>query len=209
MPLIVLEHALAGHIVAQLRAETTPTTHFRTLTCALTQILLAEVTRGLPTCSVTVRTPLEETPAVVLDHVPVLVPVLRAGLGMLDAALGLLPEATVGYLGLERDERTAIASAYYAKLPPVQGKVALILDPMLATGGSAAWAAHQLYAAGAADVRLLCIVAAPEGVARLGESFPQLSIFAVALDRELNALSYILPGLGDFGDRLYGTVPAP
>jgi len=200
MSLIVLEHAMAGHIVAQLRDETTPTSRFRTLTCALTQILLAEATRALPTTTVTVSTPLEDTVGLMLDHSPVLVPVLRAGLGMLDAALALLPEASVGYLGVERDERTAVASAYYAKLPPVSGKVVLILDPMLATGGSAAWAAEQVYAAGAADVRMLC-------VARLAESFPHLRIFAAALDRELNARSYILPGLGDFGDRLYGTVP--
>jgi uracil phosphoribosyltransferase len=145
-------------------------------------------------------------PGSMLDHAPVLVPVLRAGLGMLDAALDLLPDATVGYVGLERDETTAIASSYYCKLPPVGDRVALLLDPMLATGGSAAWAINQLYTAGAAEVRLLCAVAAPEGVARLEESFPKLSIFTAALDRELNARSYILPGLGDFGDRLYGTL---
>jgi uracil phosphoribosyltransferase len=205
MPLHVLEHALGAHILAQLRDETTPPERFRTLTCSLTQLLVTEATRQLPTLAMTIRTPLEETPGQKLEHTPTLVPVLRAGLGMLDAALVLLPEATVGYVGLARDEQTAIATAYYSKLPPLEGRVALLLDPMLATGGSAAWAANHLYMAGAADVRLLCVVAAPEGVARLEESFPRLSIFTAALDRELNDRSYILPGLGDFGDRLYGT----
>jgi uracil phosphoribosyltransferase len=207
MPLTVLEHALGAHILAQLRDETTPPQRFRPLTRCLTQLLVTEATRQLPTRSLTVRTPLEETPGRMLEHTPVLTPVLRAGLGMLDAALDLLPDATVGYVGLERDENTAIATSYYCKLPPLTGRVALLLDPMLATGGSAAWAANQLYEAGAAEVRLLCVVAAPEGVARLAESFPYLGIFTAALDRQLNDRSYILPGLGDFGDRLYGTLP--
>jgi uracil phosphoribosyltransferase len=208
MPLIVLEHALAAHVLAQLRDETTPPERFRPLTRTLTQILVVEATRALPARAVTVRTPLEETPGHLLDHAPVLVPVLRAGLGMLDAALELLPEATIGYVGMERNEATAIASSYYCKLPPLEGKVALLLDPMLATGGSAAWAVNRLYEAGAAAVSLLCAVAAPEGVARLEESFPHLTLYAAALDRGLNHLSYILPGLGDFGDRLYGTFPS-
>jgi len=207
MPLIVLEHDLAAHIVAQLRDETTSPTHFRRLTSALTQILIAEATRSMPTRLQTVKTPLEATSVRVLSHAPVLAPVLRAGLGMLDAAIELLPEASVGYLGLQRDELTAVASPYYAKLPPVSGKLALLLDPMLATGGSAAWAANQLYVAGAAEVRLLCIVAAPNGIQHLAETFPHLTVITAALDRELNDKSYILPGLGDFGDRLYGTFP--
>lgn len=166
---------------------------------------MIEAARNLPTRDVVIRTPLEDTPGVALHGGLVAVPVLRAGLGMLDAVLELLPEATVGYVGLERDETTAIASSYYLKMPPLTGCTALLLDPMLATGGSAAWAIHQLYQAGAASVTLLCVVAAPEGVARLEESFPHVHIVTAALDRELNAKKYILPGLGDFGDRLFGT----
>ncbi|HZO90143.1 MAG TPA: uracil phosphoribosyltransferase [Chthonomonadaceae bacterium] len=205
MPLTVLQHALAAHILAQLRATATPPEHFRALTRALTQILVVEAARDLPTRPITVLTPLEETAACQLDTQVVLVPVLRAGLGMLEAALELLPQAVVGYVGLERDEQTAIASSYYCKLPATEGRTALLLDPMLATGGSAAWAANQLYAAGAARVKLLCVVAAPQGVARLAESFPKLEIIAASLDRDLNDRKFILPGLGDFGDRLYGT----
>lgn len=205
MPLTVLEHALAAHLLAQLRDEQTPPPRFRSLTRALTQLLVAEATRALPTSAITVKTPLEETPGATLANGLVIVPVLRAGLGMLDATLDLLPEAAVGYVGLERDEATAIATSYYCKLPPTEGRTALLLDPMLATGGSAAWAVNQLVSAGAAHVSLLCVVAAPQGVARLAESFPHLHIVTASLDRELNDRKYILPGLGDFGDRLYGT----
>lgn len=205
MPLTVLDHSLAAHILTRLRDSSTPPEEFRPLTRALTHLLASEATRRLPTRQVTVRTPLEETAGVELDGGLVVVPVLRAGLGMLEAMLELAPLARVGYVGLERDERTAIAGAYYRKLPAMEGKMTLLLDPMLATGGSAAWAVQELYAAGAARVVLVCIVAAPEGVARLAESFPALEIVTAALDRELNDRRYILPGLGDFGDRLYGT----
>ena len=205
MPLNVLEHSLAAHLLTRLRDKTTPPEQFRPLTRSLTQLLLVEATRKHPTRPHTVQTPLEEFEGVALAGGVVAVPVLRAGLGMLDPVLDLLPEATVGYVGLERDETTAIASSYYCKLPDMAQRTALLLDPMLATGGSAAWAANQLYAAGATRVLLLCIVAAPPGVQRLEESFPTLDIFTASLDRELNDKKYILPGLGDFGDRLYGT----
>jgi uracil phosphoribosyltransferase len=205
MPLTVLDHALAAHLVTRLRDQETPPEQFRPLTRALTRILVTEATRRLPTQPVTVRTPLEETAGVTLTTEIVAVPVLRAGLGMLDAVLEMLPDASVGYVGLERDETTAIATSYYCKLPALEGKTALLLDPMLATGGSAAWAAHQLTDAGAAQVFLLCVVAAPQGVARLAESFPTLQVITASLDRDLNDRKYILPGLGDFGDRLYGT----
>jgi uracil phosphoribosyltransferase len=205
MPLTVLDHALAAHILTRLRASETPPEAFRPLTRSLTQLLVAEATRALPTVPFTIQTPLEEMEGKVIDGGLVAVPVLRAGLGMLDAVLEFIPQCAVGYMGLERDETTAIASTYYCKLPTMQEKIALLLDPMLATGGTAAWAANQLYEAGAKSVTLLCVVAAPEGVARLQESFPHLHIVAAALDRELNDRKYILPGLGDFGDRLYGT----
>lgn len=205
MPLTVLSHSLAEHILTRLRDHRTPPEQFRPLTRALTQILVVEATRGLTRLPLTVRTPLEEFQGSMLEGDFVVAPVLRAGLGMLDAALELLPDASVGYVGLERDESTAIATSYYCKLPPLTDKTVLLLDPMLATGGSAAWAVNQLYSDGAAQVIMLSIVAAPEGVARLEKAYPDLRIVAVALDRELDARKYILPGLGDFGDRLYGT----
>lgn len=205
MPLTVLCHALAAQILTRLRDETTPPEQFRPLTHALTQILLVEATRDLPTTPITVRTPLEEAQGAALAEGIVAVPILRAGLGMLEAVLELLPASNVGYLGLQRDEETAIATSYYAKLPPLKGKTALLLDPMLATGGSASWAANELYNAGASRVILLCVVAAPEGAERLRADFPSLHIVTASLDRELNARRYICPGLGDFGDRLFGT----
>jgi uracil phosphoribosyltransferase len=192
-------------MVTRLRDRDTPPERFRPITKVLTHILVAEASRSLSTDMSMVNTPLEATTGYSLSSEIVAVPILRAGLGMTDAVLDLLPEATVGYFGLERDETTAIAKSYYAKLPSVEGKTVLLLDPMLATGGSAAWAVEQLIAAGAGDIFLLCIVAAPEGVQNLERRFPQLSIIAAALDRELDPRRYILPGLGDFGDRLYGT----
>ena len=205
MPLVVLEHALAGHLLARLRDETTPPERFRSLTRSLTKILVSEAARNLPTRLVTVKTPLEEVPCPVLAREIVVAPVLRAGLGMLDATLEMLPEVSVGYIGLERDEETALARTYYCKLPDLTNRIVLLLDPMLATGGSAAWAAQKLYEAGAAQIMLLCIVAAPQGIAHLAAQFPDLHIVAASQDRDLNDRKYILPGLGDFGDRLYDT----
>ena len=205
MPLHILKHAIGSALLTQLRSKDTPPERFRHLTSALTQILIVEATRNLPTLPCQILTPLETTVGARLEHGLVVVPILRAGLGMLDTVLEMAPEASVGYLGLERDEKTAVASSYYAKLPPLKGKTAILLDPMLATGGSAGWCAQRLYAAGAERVILLCVVAAPEGVAHLESNFPDLEIFCAALDRELNLQKYIMPGLGDFGDRLYGT----
>lgn len=205
MPVTALDHTLAAHLITRLRSRDTSSEQFRALTRALTTLLLAEATRVLPTRAVTVHTPLEATQGVELDGGIVAVPILRAGLGMLEAVLNLLPDATVGYFGLERDEETAIATSYYCKLPSMQGKTALVLDPMLATGGSASFAAERLYHDGAAHVALLCVVAAPEGIRLLEERFPDLHVITAAIDRELNSRKYILPGLGDFGDRLFGT----
>ncbi len=205
MPLTVLDHALATHLITRLRDKATQPEQFRPLARALTGILIAEATRTMPLQKHVVQTPLEVVEGEQLACPVVIAPVLRAGLSMLDEALEMIPEARVGYLGLERDEQTAIARAYYCKLPPMQGSYALLLDPMLATGGSAARAAFDLYGAGAAHVCLLSMVAAPEGVSHLEVLYPEMQVVAAALDRELNASSYILPGLGDFGDRLYGT----
>lgn len=205
MALTVLDHSLARHFLCRLRQAETGPEEFRSVTRALTYVLVSEAARRLPTRPVRVRTPLEEADGQELERVLALVPVLRAGLGMLDAALELLTYAAVGYVGLERDETTAVARSYYCKLPPIVDATVLLLDPMLATGGSACWAANRIFEAGARNATLVCVVAAPEGVARLSIEAPRLDIVAAALDRELNARSYILPGLGDFGDRLYGT----
>lgn len=154
-----------------------------------------------------IETPLETTQGRRLEADVVVVPVLRAGLGMVDAVLEILPHARVGHIGLQRDEHTAIASQYYKKLPPdLSRSTALIVDPMLATGGSAVAAITMLQRAGAIDIRLICIVAAPEGIAEVERAHPGVHVFTPVIDRELNASKFILPGLGDFGDRLYGTV---
>lgn len=153
-----------------------------------------------------VDTPLEPATGLVLENEVAVVPVLRAGLSMVEAVLTLVPDARVGHIGLQRDEETAVASRYYLKLPSITPSMTvLVVDPMLATGGSAQAAIDLVKAAGALDVRLLSIVAAPEGVAHVQAMHPDVSIFTTAVDRQLNAQKYILPGLGDFGDRLYGT----
>jgi uracil phosphoribosyltransferase len=205
MPLHLLDHPLAAHCLAALRDRRTEPDAFRRHCERLTLLLAMEATRDLPTLQSPVETPLESTPARILASPLVAVPILRAGLGMLPPLMHLFPDVTVGYVGLERDEATAAARSYYRKFPPLEGRVVLLLDPMLATGGSADEALTALAAAGAADLRLLCIVAAPEGLALLAERHPAVAIYTAARDRGLNARKFILPGLGDFGDRLYGT----
>jgi uracil phosphoribosyltransferase len=154
---------------------------------------------------VTVQTPLESHQGRVLAEPVAVVPVLRAGLALLAPFTDLFPDVSVGYLGLERDEASALARRYYAKLPPLQGRRVFVLDPMLATGGSAVKAIEAVRGQGAGEVRLVCVVCAPEGAEAVETRFPGTTVFTAALDRELNAHKYILPGLGDFGDRLYGT----
>jgi len=168
-------------------------------------MLLYEATADLPVRHGKVRTPLAEADAIELDAEVVAIPVLRAGLGLLAPVLELLPRVSVGYIGLERDEETAVARIYYNKLPGLQGKVPLLLDPMLATGGSAAQALDLIKEAGGRDTRMVCIVAAPEGVKVLQERHPEVDVYTAALDERLNDRAYIVPGLGDFGDRLFGT----
>lgn len=169
-------------------------------------LLAAEATRDLPVRQVTVQTPLGPADGRRIGADVVVVPVLRAGLGMLDAVLELMPGARVGHIGLQRDELTAIASQYYAKLPAgIHDSVVVMIDPMLATGGSAVAALELLKNAGARDIRMICIVAAPEGVAMVERTHPDVRIYTPVVDRALNAHKFIVPGLGDFGDRLYGT----
>jgi len=190
-----------------LRNAATPPEVFRRMAVRISLLLAAEATRDLPSEAITVKTPLAAADGKRVAADVVVVPVLRAGLGMLDAVLELIPAARVGHIGLQRDEITAVASQYYAKLPRgLEESVVLMIDPMLATGGSAVAALDLLKRAGARDVRLICIVAAPEGVALVERSHPRVRIYTPAIDRELNAHKFIVPGLGDFGDRLYGTV---
>jgi uracil phosphoribosyltransferase len=202
----IVQHPLAQHFIALLRDESTTPAEFRVLCKRLTLLLAIEATRDLATELRAVQTPLETTRCPVIEEAIVAVVILRAGLGMLDPIVELFPDVAVGYVGLERDETTAIASSYYAKLPPdISGKTVLLLDPMLATGGSASQACDLIASFRPKRIVMLAIVAAPEGVQRLKDRHPRVQIYTGALDRELNAKSYILPGLGDFGDRLYGT----
>jgi len=207
MALTVLDHPLAQDLLSRLREEHTGPAEFRTLTRRIGWLLVIEATRDLMTERVTVETPLEETKAFRLAEPLVAIPVLRAGLGLLDAATDLYPDTIVGYVGLERDEHTLEPRDYYSKLPRMDGRRALVLDPMLATGGSGSAAiAHVKAKANPTSISFVCIVAAPEGVARIESDHPEVPIVAGALDRKLNDVGFILPGLGDFGDPLHGTV---
>ncbi|HEY1848230.1 MAG TPA: uracil phosphoribosyltransferase [Opitutaceae bacterium] len=204
--LSVLDHPLASHIITHLRDKTTKPPTFRALAYQLTLMLAIEATRDLATEGKTVETPLESAPGRILAHQPiVVVAILRAGVSMVQPFLDVFPDVSVGYVGLERDHKTAVARNYYCKLPPLEGRRVFLVDPMLATGGSAAQALDVLAASGARDPRLVCIIAAPEGVEEVARRHPHVSVHVGVLDRTLNARKYILPGLGDFGDRLYGT----
>jgi len=200
----VVDHALAGHLLAQLRSEETAPPVFRTLAKRLALTLALEAIRDLPTTEIAVRTPLEETTGRVLDDL-VAVPILRAGLGMLEAVTELFPEVAVGYIGLERDEASLEPQSYYRKLPPVEARHVLVLDPMLATGGSGSAATSAVKEGGPVSIRFVCVVAAPEGIRKMEADHPDVPIFTAAIDRQLNEQGYIVPGLGDFGDRLFGT----
>src|SRR5687767_5415486 len=206
MPLHVVRHPVIEDSLARLRDRHTPCDEFRRLARRVSLVLAAEATRDLALMEASVESPLETVAVYRIASRVVAVPVLRAGLGMLDAFLELVPDAQVGYFGLERNEETAAARRYYEKVPRELGEaVVFLLDPMLATGGSAAMAVDGLAGLGARRVRLLSIVAAPEGVAHLEAVVPDAIIYTAALDRQLNDRKYILPGLGDFGDRLFGT----
>jgi len=201
----VLNHPLGAHILTHLRDRTTKPATFRTLAYQISLVLALEATRDLATRDHLIDTPLETTIGRVLSRPLAIVPILRAGLGMVQPFTDLFPDVSVGYVGLERDHTTAVARSYYQKLPPLAGKRVIVVDPMLATGGSAVQALDVLRAAGATELSLVCIVSAPEGVRAVEAAHPTVPIFTAALDRELNEKKYILPGLGDFGDRLYGT----
>jgi uracil phosphoribosyltransferase len=205
--LTVLDHPLIRHKLAHLRSRRSPKKLFRELVDEITTLMAYEVTRDLELEEVEVETPQERTRGhMIRGKKLVVVPILRAGLGMADAVVRLIPGARVGHVGLYRDEATLLPVTYYFKIPPGPAeRDFFVLDPMLATGGSAAAAVQLLKDRGAESVRFMCIVAAPEGVQALSRAHPGLAIYTAALDRELNEEGYIVPGLGDAGDRLFGT----
>jgi uracil phosphoribosyltransferase len=205
--LTVVDHPLVRHKLALLRSVDTPTKLFRELVQEISMLLAYEVTRTLKEEEVQVVTPLETmTGHRIEGKTLVIVPVLRAGLGMVDGVLRLIPGARVGHIGLARDEESLQPDEYYFKVPSgPEERPFLVVDPMLATGGSACAAIARLKSRGARSVTIMCLVAAPEGVRALAEAHPDVPVFVGALDRELNDVGYIVPGLGDAGDRLYGT----
>ena len=206
MAVHIVHHPLVHDALMELRDVRTQPSAFRRAAERISVLLAAEALKDVPSRPHTVKTPLGPADGMIVGGDVVVVPVLRAGLGMLDAVLELLPAARVGHIGLQRDEATAIASKYYTKLPrELADSYVLMIDPMLATGGSAVAAIDLLKAAGARTLRMICIVAAPEGVALVEQHHPDVEVYTPVIDRELNPRKYIVPGLGDFGDRLYGT----
>lgn len=205
--LTVVDHPLVRHKLAILRDVSTPIKLFRELVDEITALMVYDLTTELAEEDVEVETPLERmTGRRLSGKKPVVVPVLRAGLGMVDGVLRVIPSARVGHIGLARDEVSLTPGQYYFKVPrELHARDVIVVDPMLATGGSATAAIDGLKARGAKRIRMACLVAAPEGVRALAEAHPDVPIFAAALDRELDDNGYILPGLGDAGDRLYGT----
>ncbi len=205
MNLTVIDHPLARHYLTVIRDRTTEPQQFRAAAKGLTYSLVLEATKRLPLAEMDIETPLEPTQGYRIENV-VAVPVLRAGLGMLDAVLDMIPNVKVGFAGVARDEETALPQEYYSKLPDLSDASVLICEPMLATGGSLSWAVDKVKSSGAQSITALCVVTAPDGVRRMYEDHPDVRIVAAAHDRELNEHFYIVPGLGDMGDRLFGTV---
>lgn len=205
---VIFEHPLIRHKIAHLRDENTSTKEFRELIEEITTLMTYEVLReGVPTAVKTVKTPLETCEqTVVADNAIAIVPILRAGLGMVSGIHTLFPAARVGHIGMYRDEETLQPQTYYCKLPQgIEDKLVLVVDPMLATGGSATDAVNLLKERGCKHIKFMAIIGAPEGVSKLAETHPDVDIFVSTLDRCLNENGYILPGLGDAGDRLFGT----
>jgi uracil phosphoribosyltransferase len=204
--LILIDHPVIQTKLTELRDFTADHRKFRTLLDEIAMLMTYEVTRDWPTRPKLVQTPLEQMTGKELARRVTLVPILRAGLGMADGVLRILPEARLGHLGVRRNEQTLEPIAYYQKLPPdIASTEVLLIDPMLATGGSAVAAADYLKKAGVQNMRFVCLVAAPEGVAAFQRHHPEIPIYCAVIDRQLNEKGYILPGLGDAGDRIFGT----
>jgi uracil phosphoribosyltransferase len=204
--LTIIKHPLIQTKLTMLRDVHTKNYLFRTLLSEIASLMVYEIFRDFETLATEVETPLEKTTGYQLAKEITLVPILRAGLGMIDGIHNLIPRSRVGHIGLYRDKNTLEAVEYYTKLPPnITATKVIVIDPMLATGGSASSALKFIKDKGVTDISFVCLVAAPEGVRRLTTEHPDLPIFTAALDRELNEHAYILPGLGDAGDRIYGT----
>ena len=204
--IFILDHPLIQQKMCYLRDIQTDSQRFRELLGEVGALMVYEVTRNLPLAEKDITTPMEKTSGYVLANRITLVPILRAGLGMCDGILNLIPQARVGHLGLYREKETLQPVAYYCKFPAdIDTSEVIIIDPMLATGGSAVASVDYVKKKGAKSIRFVCLVASPEGVALLELHHPEIPIYTAALDRELNKHGYILPGLGDAGDRIYGT----
>ena len=203
----ILDHPLIRHKLAIIRNKNTDTKQFREVVKELATLMAYESFKDVPTQEITVETPLETTKQIIVKENSIaIVPILRAGLGMVDGILSLFPAAKVGHIGLYRDEETLEPQEYYCKLPAnIEEKVVMVVDPMLATGGSAVDAIKMLKKRGCKNIKLMSIIAAPEGVEKVAKSHPDVQIFVSTLDRCLNDKGYILPGLGDAGDRIFGT----
>lgn len=205
--LFVMDHPLVAHKVSMLRDKTTSVKDFRELINEIALLMGYEATKDLKLTEATVETPIAETVGNFIEKQVALVPILRAGLGMVDALMSLIPAAKVGHIGLYRDHETLQPVEYYCKLPTdIESRQVLVLDPMLATGGSASAAIEFIKKRGAKKIKLVCIIAAPEGVKAVQEAHPDVDIYVAALDEKLNDSGYIVPGLGDAGDRLFGTL---
>ncbi len=205
--LTVVDHPLIQHKLTILRDKNTSTAQFRQVLREVAFVLGCEVTKGLKLGEIEIETPLEKMTAPYLEGKKLcFVSILRAGNGLLDGLLDLIPSARVGHVGIYRDHETLDAISYYFKTPDKLGeRLVIMVDPMLATGNTAIYAAHKLKQAGAKEIKFLCLVAAPEGVEKFSRAHPDIPIIAAALDRQLNDIGYIMPGLGDAGDRIYGT----
>jgi len=205
--LTIVSHPLVQHKLTLMREKQTSTAVFRQLLREISQLLAYEVTRGLPMTTKVIETPMEQMDAPVLDGKKLaLISILRAGNGLLDGVLELVPSARVGFVGLYRDEKTLQPVQYYFKVPEsMQDRLVIAVDPMLATGNSSVAAVDLLKQSGATNIRFLCLLASPEGVARMAEAHPDVPIITAALDSHLNEKGYIVPGLGDAGDRMFGT----
>jgi uracil phosphoribosyltransferase len=201
----VIDHPLVAHKLTQMRRASTSSERFRQLLTETSLLLTYEVTRELALHDVSITTPLVETRQPELVEDPVVVSILRAGNGLLDGVLQVLPSARVGHVGLYRDHETLEAVEYYCKFPPLEGRMVIVVDPMLATGNSAIAALDRVAADNPSAIRFLCLLAAPEGIAALQEAHPEVAIWTAAVDERLNEVGYIVPGLGDAGDRIYGT----
>jgi uracil phosphoribosyltransferase len=203
---VVFDHPLIRHKMTIMRDAATSHRLFRATLAQIAGLMVYEVTRSFETETFAVRTPMTETTGYRVRGTITVVPVLRAGLGMIDGILDIMPEARVGHLGMARDESTLEPKTYLSKLPrDLDAGPVILVDPMLATGGSASAAVSLLREAGARDLRMICLVAAPEGLSRMRRDHPDLRVYAAALDERINEKGFILPGLGDAGDRMYGT----